>query len=56
MVHNRKHKTAAVVMAVFLLQGCMSFTQRDYDLQEEAYQKERQQKEEQMKDAWKWDW
>lgn len=52
----QRSRTALILVGVFLLQGCMSFTQRDYDLQNEAYKKEQQQKEEQRKDALQWHW
>gem|GEM_PF-1926950 len=45
-----------VVLAMTVTSGCMSFTQKDYDLQEKAYQKERQQKDAGQKDAIGWRW
>ena len=46
----RFHREMRVKWTLFwllclVLQGCMSFTERDYELQEKAYEKERQQKE-----------
>ena len=45
-----------LVFLTFVLNGCMRFTQRDYDLQEKAYQKERQQQEERDRDRLQLRW
>ncbi len=44
----RINEVGALLAFVLLFNGCMRFTQRDYELQEKAYQKQEQQ--EQMND------
>jgi len=41
---------------IILTAGCVRFTQRDYELQEQAYQKERQAKELRDKETIQWRW
>ncbi len=38
------------------ISGCMRFTERDYDLQEQAYQKERQAQEMRDKERFQYRW
>ena len=51
-----KRKNIFMLFAVVYLAGCISFSQKDYDLQEKAYQKERQQQEAKQEDAVGWRW
>ena len=43
--------TISLLFFAFLCVGCMRFTERDYDLQKQAYEKERQIKEEKAKES-----
>ena len=43
-------------LLVLSITGCISFTQKDYDLQENAYKKEREAREQQQKDQFGWRW
>jgi len=44
------------LVCVLTCTGCMRFTERDYELQEQAYQREREQKERQQQDRWGFEW
>ena len=56
MITANKNAVFLLIIFVLTLTGCMRFTQKDYDLQEKAYQKERQQEEMKNKDRFQWPW
>ena len=48
--------TFVLFVLVLLSNGCMRFTQRDYDLQKQAYEKERQMEAERDKERLQLKW
>ena len=53
---TQKRLVLFFVLLSAVLVGCMEFTQRDYDLQEKAYNKEQKEKEEAGKDTLQYRW
>ena len=41
---------------IVILSGCVRFTERDYELQEQAYQKEREQKQQASEGTFRVQW
>ena len=41
---------------LFFTAGCMTFTEKDYQLQEKAYQRDREVWEQQHQDRWNFNW
>ena len=46
----------SMILIVLISSGCMRFTERDYDLQKQAYEKERQIADERAKETLQMKW
>lgn len=56
MICRRRYFFIFILMFISFASGCMTFTQRDYELQEKAYQRDREDKAVQDKERLGWRW